>query len=211
MYSVLIADDHAMIRAGLRDWLQREPTISRCAESATSAETLQQLRQASWSLLVLDINLPDRSGLDILRQIRNTHPGVKVLVMSAFAERQYAVNVLRAGAVGYFAKDQGPAQFLNAVRTILSGQHYLSDAVSDLLVSALDEPEEQAAHARLTEREFQILCKLAEGRSVSEIGAQMFISAKTVSAYRARILAKMQMTTNADLTSYAVRTGLILA
>jgi two-component system, NarL family, invasion response regulator UvrY len=97
------------------------------------------------------------------------------------------------------------------VRTILSGQHYLSEAVSDLLVSALDEPEEQAAHAQLTEREFQILCKLAQGRSVSEIGAQMFISAKTVSAYRARILAKMQMTTNANLTSYALRTGLILA
>jgi len=131
----------------LREWLQREPSISRIAASATSAETLQQLRQAAWNLLVLDINLPDRSGLEILRQIRNTHPDLRVLAMSAFAEKQYAVTVLRAGAVGYFAKDQGPAEFLNAVRTILSGQHYLSGAVSDLLVSALDEPEERSAHA----------------------------------------------------------------
>jgi two-component system, NarL family, invasion response regulator UvrY len=209
MASVLIADDHAMIRAGLRQWLEQDRSVDAIDEASTGAETLQQLRQRQWDLVILDINMPDRSGIDILRHIRSGHPDTRVLVISGFSEKQYAINVLRAGAAGYLAKDQAPEEFMRAVHTVLAGRRFVSAALSEMLVSALDEPTEQPLHASLSQREFQILCKLAVGRSVSEIAQELFISVKTVSTYRARVLEKMKLTTNADLTTYALRNGLV--
>jgi DNA-binding NarL/FixJ family response regulator len=209
MARVLIADDHAMIRAGLRQWLEQDRTVEAIAEASTGAETLQQLREDHLDLVILDINMPDRSGIDILRHIRSGHPDTKVLVISGFSEKQYAINVLRAGAAGYLAKDQAPEEFMRAVHTVLAGRRFVSAALSEMLVSALDEPTEQPLHASLSQREFQILCKLAVGRSVSEIAQELFISVKTVSTYRARVLEKMKLTTNADLTTYALRNGLV--
>jgi len=209
MSSILIADDHAMVRAGLRRWLEKERSIETIGETASASETLQQLRDGSWDLVVLDINLPDRSGIDILRHIRTGHPETRVLVISAFAEKQYALYALRAGAAGYFAKDQPPEEFLRAVHVVLSGRRYASAALAELLVDALDEPTDQPLHAGLSQREFQILCKLAVGRSVSEIARELCISVKTVSTYRARVLEKMKFNTNADLTTYALKNGLM--
>jgi two-component system, NarL family, invasion response regulator UvrY len=209
MANVLIADDHAMIRAGLRQWLEQDRAVDQIAEASTGAETLQQLRDGHWDLVILDINMPDRSGIDILRHIRSGHPETRVLVISGFSEKQYAINVLRAGAAGYLAKDQAPEEFMRAVHTVLAGRRFVSAALSEMLVSALDEPTEQPLHATLSQREFQILCKLAVGRSVSEIAQELFISVKTVSTYRARVLEKMKLTTNADLTTYALRNGLV--
>jgi DNA-binding NarL/FixJ family response regulator len=209
MATVLIADDHAMIRAGLRQWLEHDRSIDAIAEASTGAETLQQLRDGRWDLVILDINMPDRSGIDILRHIRSGHPESRVLVISGFSEKQYAINVLRAGAAGYLAKDQAPEEFMRAVHTVLAGRRFVSAALSEMLVSALDAPTEQPLHAALSQREFQILCKLAVGRSVSEIAQELFISVKTVSTYRARVLEKMSLTTNADLTTYALRNGLV--
>jgi len=209
MARVLVADDHAMIRAGLRQWLEQDRSIEAIAEASTGAETLQQLRDGPWDLVILDINMPDRSGIDILRHIRSGHPDTRVLVISGFSEKQYAINVLRAGAAGYLAKDQAPEEFMRAVHTVLAGRRFVSAALSEMLVSALDEPTEQPLHASLSQREFQILCKLAVGRSVSEIAQELFISVKTVSTYRARVLEKMKLTTNADLTTYALRNGLV--
>jgi two-component system invasion response regulator UvrY len=209
MPRLLIADDHAMIRAGLRQWLEQDRAVEAIAEASTGAETLQQLREGHWDLVILDINMPDRSGIDILRHIRSGHPDTKVLVISGFSEKQYAINVLRAGAAGYLAKDQAPEEFMRAVHTVLAGRRFVSAALSEMLVSALDEPTEQPLHASLSQREFQILCKLAVGRSVSEIAQELFISVKTVSTYRARVLEKMKLTTNADLTTYALRNGLV--
>ena len=209
MAHVLIADDHAMIRAGLRQWLEQDRAVDQIAEASTGAETLQQLRDGHWDLVILDINMPDRSGIDILRHIRSGHPETRVLVISGFSEKQYAINVLRAGAAGYLAKDQAPEEFMRAVHTVLAGRRFVSAALSEMLVSALDEPTEQPLHASLSQREFQILCKLAVGRSVSEIAQELFISVKTVSTYRARVLEKMKLTTNADLTTYALRNGLV--
>jgi len=209
MSSILIADDHAMVRAGLRRWLEKERSIETIGETASASETLQQLRDGSWDLVVLDINLPDRSGIDILRHIRTGHPETRVLVISAFAEKQYALYALRAGAAGYFAKDQAPEEFLRAVHVVLSGRRYASAALAELLVDALDEPTDQPLHAGLSQREFQILCKLAVGRSVSEIARELCISVKTVSTYRARVLEKMKFNTNADLTTYALKNGLM--
>lgn len=209
MARVLVADDHAMIRAGLRQWLEQDRSIEAIAEASTGAETLQQLREGRWELVILDINMPDRSGIDILRHIRSGYPDTRVLVISGFSEKQYAINVLRAGAAGYLAKDQAPEEFMRAVHTVLAGRRFVSAALSEMLVSALDEPTEQPLHASLSQREFQILCKLAVGRSVSEIAQELFISVKTVSTYRARVLEKMKLTTNADLTTYALRNGLV--
>jgi two-component system, NarL family, invasion response regulator UvrY len=209
MPSVLIADDHAMIRTGLRHYLEQDRSITPIAECATGTETLEQLRKGQWDLVILDINMPDRSGIDILRHIRAGHPNTRVLVMSGFSEKQYAINVLRAGASGYLAKDQAPEEFLRAVRTVLSGKRFVSAALSEMLVGALDEPTDQPLHSALSQREFQIMCKLAVGRSVSEIAKEVSISVKTVSTYRARVLEKMNFKTNADLTTYALRNGLI--
>src|SRR5215510_6463102 len=164
MARVLIADDHAMIRAGLRRWLEQDRSVEAVAEACSGAETLQQLRDGSWDLVVLDINMPDRSGIDILRHIRSGHPQTRVLVISG---------------------------------------------LSEMLVNALDEPADRPLHASLSQREFQILCKLAVGRSVSEIAQELCISVKTVSTYRARVLEKMHLETNADLTTYALRNGLV--
>jgi two-component system, NarL family, invasion response regulator UvrY len=209
MAKVLIADDHAMIRAGLRRWLEQDRSIEAIAEAASGAETLQRLREGAWDLVVLDINMPDRSGIDILRHIRSGHPNTRVLVISAFAEKQYAIYALRAGAAGYLSKDQAPEEFMRAVHTVLAGRRFVSAALTEMLVSALDEPADRPLHAALSQREFQILCKLAVGRSVSEIAHELCISVKTVSTYRARVLEKMKLDTNADLTTYALRNGLV--
>jgi two-component system invasion response regulator UvrY len=208
MASVLIADDHAMLRAGLRLYLEQDPSITHIDESATGAGTLEQLRAASYDLLILDINMPDRSGIDILRQVRASHPQTRVLVLSGFAEKQYAVNVLRAGASGYVAKDQAPEELRRAVHTVLAGQRYVSETVNEALASP-GATADQPLHASLSQREFQIMCKIARGRSVSQIAAELSISVKTVSTYRARILEKMNMDNNAALTTYALRNELL--
>ena len=209
MARVLVADDHAMVRAGLRRWLEEDHSIEAVAEAASGAETLQQLREGNWDLVVLDINMPDRSGMDILRHIRSGHPSCRVLVISALSEKQYAIYALRAGAAGYVAKDQAPEDFMRAVHTVLAGRRFVSAVLAEMLVSALDEPADRPLHAALSQREFQILCKLAVGRTVSEIAQELCISVKTVSTYRARVLEKMNFTTNADLTTYALKNGLM--
>jgi len=209
MTRVLIADDHAVVRAGLRQFLEGDQSIREIGEAGTGRETLEQLRLSKWDLLLLDINMPDRSGLDVLRQVRSTHPQTRVLVLSGFPERQYAVNVLRAGASGFLSKESAPDELLKAVRIVLAGRRYVSSALAELLVSDLDGDAQQPLHTKLSEREFQILCKLAAGKAVSEIAAELCISVKTVSTYRTRLLQKMNFKTNADLTAYALHNALI--
>jgi DNA-binding NarL/FixJ family response regulator len=209
MSTILIADDHALFRAGLRQFLVQLLPGETFAEAASGNETMTCLQQQAWDLLMLDINMPDRSGLDILRYVRAGHPETKVLVLSAYPERQYALSVLRAGASGYVAKDAAPEELLKAVRTVLQGRRYVSDNLADLLLTDLDRGD-KPLHSLLSEREFQIFGKLAAGRSVSEIGRELCLSVKTISTYRTRILDKMGMKNNADLTSYALRNELIL-
>jgi len=209
MTRILIADDHAVVRAGLRQFLEADPAIRDIGEAASGHEALEKLRMGTWHLLLLDINMPDRSGLDILRQVRSTHPDTRVLILSGFPERQYAVNVLRAGASGFLSKESAPDELLKAVKTVLSGHRYVSGALAEQLASDLDGDAQRPLHSKLSEREFQILCKLAAGRAVSEIANELFISVKTVSTYRTRVLEKMNFKTNADLTAYALHNALI--
>jgi two-component system, NarL family, invasion response regulator UvrY len=209
MTRILIADDHPSVRAGLKQFLEEEPGVAEIGEAASGTATLDRLRESRWDLLILDINMPDRSGIDILKQIRVTHPNTKVLIVSGLPERQYAVNVIKAGASGFLTKESAPEELLKAARTVLQGRRYVSSALAELLVSDLDGDGDEPLHARLSEREFQIFCKLAAGRSVSEIANELCLSVKTVSTYRSRVLEKMSFKTNADLTTYALRNGLI--
>jgi DNA-binding NarL/FixJ family response regulator len=208
MARVLIADDHALFRAGLRQFLVQALPAGEIGEAASGNETLSCLQRGEWDLLVLDINMPDRSGLDILRHVRSGHPGTRVLVLSGYPERQYALNVLRAGAAGYIAKDCAPEELLKAVRMVLQGRRYVSDSLAELLLLDLDQAD-KPLHSLLSDREFQIFGKLAAGHGVSEIGRELCLSVKTVSTYRTRILEKMRMKSNADLTSYALRNEII--
>jgi DNA-binding NarL/FixJ family response regulator len=208
MTRVLIADDHALFRAGLRQFLAQSLSSADIGEAASGNETLTCLQQKEWDLLVLDINMPDRSGLDILRHVRSGHPATRVLVLSGYPERQYALNVLRAGASGYIAKDSAPDELLKAVRMVLQGRRYVSESLAELLLLDLDQAD-KPLHSLLSDREFQIFGKLAAGHGVSEIGRELCLSVKTVSTYRTRILEKMRMKSNADLTSYALRNEII--
>jgi two-component system, NarL family, invasion response regulator UvrY len=209
MLKILLADDHPMVRAGLRRILSEDRSVTEIGEAASGSETLEKLRLQSWDLLILDINMPDRSGLDILRNVRATYADTKVLVLSGLSERQYALNVLKAGASGYLPKECAPNDLLQAMRAVLQGRRYVSPQIAELLVTDLESDNDQPLHGRLSEREFQVFYKLASGRSVSAIGNELCLSVKTVSTYRSRILEKMNLRTNADITTYALRNQII--
>jgi two-component system invasion response regulator UvrY len=211
MSRILIADDHAVVRAGYRQFLEEEPAFTEIGETASGSETLDALRRGHWDLLLMDIHMPDRSGLDILKYVKSGYPSVRVLVMSGLPEEQYARNVLRAGASGYLSKGGSPDEFMKAVRLVLSGRRYVSASLAESMVAGLENPldQNQPLHTSLSVREFQIFRKVAAGDAVSHIASELSLSVKTVSTYRARILEKMSFTSNADMTSYAMRNGLI--
>lgn len=210
MPRVLIADDHAVVRAGLRQLLGADSAIDEIGEAESGQQTLDRLRESAWDLLVLDIAMPDRSGLDILKHVRSGFPETRVLILSGFPERQYGINVLRAGAHGFLGKESAAEELLKAVHTVLAGRRYISPTMSELLITEIDGNDAgQPIHAQLSEREFQIFCKLATGAAVSEIARELCLSVKTVSTYRSRVLEKLNFKSNADITSYALRNGLI--
>lgn len=211
MSRVLIADDHAVVRAGYRQFLETDPAITVIGEASSGNDTLDQLRLQHWDLLLMDIHMPDRSGLDILQHVTSGYPAVRVLIMSGLPEEQYARNVLRAGASGYLSKGGSPEELLKAVRTVLLGRRYVSASLAETMAADLESPADhnRPLHERLSAREFQICCKLASGTPASNIARELSLSVKTVSTYRARVLEKMNFSSNAELTGYALRNGLI--
>jgi DNA-binding NarL/FixJ family response regulator len=209
MAHILIVDDHAVVRAGLRQFLLDDPRITKVDEADSGTQAMEMMRRARYDLLVLDINMPGRSGLDILRNVTSAHPETRVLIVSGYPERQYAVNVLKSGASGYISKESAPEELLKAVHTVLAGRRYVSATLAEQLVSDLDVDNEKPMHSSLSEREFQIFCKLATGKAVSEIAQELCLSVKTVSTYRSRVLEKMNFVSNADITTYALRNGLM--
>jgi two-component system, NarL family, invasion response regulator UvrY len=208
---ILIADDHAVVRAGYRQFLEADSAITEIGECDSGSAALDALRRQKWDLLLMDIHMPDRSGIDILRHVVSGYPEVRVLIMSGLPEEQYARNVLRAGARGYLPKDGSPEEFMKAVRLVLSGRRYVSATLAEQMAGELssERAKDVPLHAQLSEREFQIFCKIAGGATVSAIAAELSLSVKTVSTYRTRVLEKMQFSSNADLTAYALRNGLI--
>jgi two-component system, NarL family, invasion response regulator UvrY len=211
MSRVLIADDHAVVRAGYKQFLEADSSITEVGEVASGSEALDALRRKEWDLLLMDIHMPDRSGLDILKHVTSGYPDVRVLIMSGLPEEQYARNVLRAGASGYISKGGSPDEFMKAVHLVLNGRRYVSAALAESMAAALENPRDQSQplHTALSAREFQIFCKLASGAAVNRIAEELSLSVKTVSTYRSRILEKMSFSSNADMTSYAMRNGLI--
>jgi DNA-binding NarL/FixJ family response regulator len=211
MSRVLVADDHAMVRAGYKTFLTADPSITEVGEAASGNETLSMLRRKKWDLLLMDIHMPERTGLDILKHVTSGYPEVRVLIISGLPEEQYARNVLRAGASGYLSKDGSPEELLKAVGVVLNGRRYVSDALAEALAADLEKPldRNQPVHSALTPREFQIFLKIASGVSVSKIAEELSLSVKTISTYRGRILEKMSLKSNAELTGYALKNGLI--
>ena len=209
MIRVIVCDDHAVVRRGIRDTLSEASDIEVTAEAGSYTEVRAALRSAACDVLVLDLNMPGRGGLEVLQSLRETDSPVKVLVVSMFAEDQYALRCLRAGAQGYLNKAGDPADLVRAVRTVAQGQNYVTPEVAQMLVSSLSNPGQQALHASLSERELQTLVKIASGRRLSEIAEELMLSPKTVSVYRARVLEKLKLGSNAELTLYAVRNQLV--
>jgi two-component system invasion response regulator UvrY len=207
---VAVVDDHELVRIGLKQIIEAQPDFTWVGDAATGKDALEVLRSKPCDVLLLDLSLPDMSGLDVLRRIKSHHETVATLVLSAFPEKQYGLNVLRAGASGFVTKTAAPDELCRAIRAAARGGRYVSPELAEVLVSGMQGPTgNEPPHAALSEREFQIFCKLAEGQSVTEIGQALFLSVKTVSTYRTRILEKMGMKSNADMTYYAIKNQLV--
>jgi two-component system invasion response regulator UvrY len=206
---VAVVDDHQLVRIGLKQIIEAQSDFAWVGEAKNGREALTMLRGTPCDVLLLDLSLPDMSGLDVLRQIKAHHETVATLVLSAYPENQYGLNVLRAGASGFLSKNADDGELCRAIRAAMRGGRYVSPELAEMLVSGLQGAPGEPRHSVLSEREFQIFCKLAEGKSVSEIAAKLFLSVKTVSTYRTRILEKMAMKTNADITYYAIKNNLL--
>ena len=209
MIHVILCDDHALIRRGIRDTLIDAGDIQVVGEAADYGELRALLRQKACDVLVLDINLPGRSGLDALHALKEEGSPLKVLVVSMYPEDQYAIRALKAGAQGYVNKGGDPGQLVSAVRTVASGRKYVTPEIAQMLVESLTAPVTEAAHERLSDRELQTLVLIASGKRLSDIAEELSLSPKTVSVYRARVLEKLALTNNAEMTVYAIRNGLV--
>jgi len=209
MIRILIADDHAIVRAGLRQFIADEKDMVVAGEAADGMETLAFVRGEECDVVLLDISMPGKNGIDTLRQLKRSRPELPVLILSAYSEQQFAVSLLRAGASGYINKESASEQLVSAIRTVIKGGKYVSPSVAQVLVSGLSSEGDKPLHSTLSKREFQIFYRLAAGASVSKIAEELYLSVKTVSTYRARILEKMHMTSNAELTYYAVKNKVI--
>ena len=209
MIHVVLCDDHAMVRRGIRDTLTEAPDIQVTGEASGYADVKDVLRITPCDVLVLDLNLPGRGGLEVLASLRESASPTRVLIVSMFAEDQYALRCLRAGAHGYLNKAGDPAELIQAVRAIANGRKYVTPAVSEMLVDSLSASGTEALHALLSEREMQTLLKIASGKKLSDIALELMLSPKTVSVYRARLLEKLKLANNAELTVYAIRNELV--
>jgi two-component system, NarL family, invasion response regulator UvrY len=209
MIRVILCDDHALIRRGIRDTLADEADMHIVGEAADYTELRGLMRNQACDVLVLDINLPGRSGLDVLHVLKDEGSPVKVLVVSMHPEDQYAIRALRGGAYGYVNKGGDPQAIVNAVRTVAQGRKYVTPEMAEKLVESLTAPATELPHQKLSDRELQTLVMIASGKRLSDIAEQLMLSPKTVSVYRARVLEKMQLANNSELTVYAIRNGLV--
>jgi two-component system invasion response regulator UvrY len=209
MTKILIADDHTVVRRGLKQILLEEFPFAFIDEVGDAEELIKKVMKDEWDVIISDLSMPGRSGLESLQQIKQYHPKLPVLILSVHPEEQYAIRVLKAGASGYLNKDLAPEELVKAVNCVLSGKKYITASIAEKLASTLDLDGEKARHEFLSDREFEVLKFLAAGKSVSDIAEQLSLSVTTVSTYRARIMTKMNLKTNADLTLYAIEHKLL--
>lgn len=209
MIKVILCDDHAMVRRGIRDTISEATDIQVVGEASSYPELRELMRKVEADVLVLDLNMPGRGGLEVLAALKEEGSTVKTLVVSMYPEDQYAIRCLRAGARGYLNKAGEPAELVAAIRTVMQGRKYVTADVAQMLVDTLNAPESEELHASLSERELQTLQKIASGKKLSDIAEELMLSPKTVSVYRARVLEKLHLANNAELTVYAIRNGIV--
>jgi DNA-binding NarL/FixJ family response regulator len=209
MIRILVADDHAIVRRGLRQIVADESDMEVVGEAQTTQEILDLARQEEWDVIVLNISMPGRGGFEALKALKQTHSKRPVLVLSMYPEDQFAVRAFRAGAAGYMTKESAPEELVQAIRKVVRGGKYVSPSLAEKLAAELGEDAERPPHEALSEREYHVLCLLASGKTVTQIAAEMSLSVKTISTYRARLLEKMRMKTNAEVTRYAIEHRLV--
>jgi DNA-binding NarL/FixJ family response regulator len=208
MIKILIADDHAVVRRGLKQIVSETPDIVAAGEASTGHEVLNQVRCNDYDAVILDISMPGGDGLNILKQIRREKPKMPILVLSVHPEDQYAMRALRAGAAGYLTKESAPEELITAIRRISGGRKYVSSLLAEKLASLIAVDSEKKLHEELSDREYQVLCMIASGKRMKDIASELCLSIKTIGTYRSRILEKMRMKNNAELTHYAIKHGL---
>lgn len=209
MIRVLIADDHAIVRKGLKQLLLEEYPTAKIGEAGDAETLLSAIVQAEWDVVICDMNMPGRSGLDALNQIKQTNPKLPVLIISMYPEDQYALRVLKAGASGYLGKETVHEELIKAIKTVLQGRRYITATVAEKLAESFNTDTTKKPHELLSDREFDVFKLLASGKSVSEIAEQLSLSATTISTYRARVMEKMNIHSNAELARYAIENKII--
>ncbi len=205
---VLIADDHAIVRQGLRQILSDTPDLTVAGEAENGVQAVQMVRAGDWDVVLMDVSMPDRNGIDALKLIKKEHPRLPVLILSMYPEEQYAIRALKAGAAGYLTKQSAPELLVTAIRQVASGKKYVSPSLAEELANAIGDDSERPPHEKLSDREYQTLCMIASGKTPAEIAEALNLSVKTVSVYRARLLEKMNLRNNAELTHYGLKHGL---
>ena len=205
---VLIADDHAIVRQGLRQILSDTPDLTVSGEAENGVQAVQMVRTGEWDVVLMDVSMPDRNGIDALKLIKKEYPRLPVLILSMYPEEQYAIRALKAGAAGYLTKQSAPELLVTAIRQVASGKKYVSPSLAEELANAIGDDSERPAHEKLSDREYQTLCMIASGKTPTEIAEALNLSVKTVSVYRARLLEKMNLRNNAELTHYGLKHGL---
>lgn len=208
MIRILVVDDHAVVRDGLRRIFEEAPGETAFGEASTAEEAMRLVREANWDAVVLDISLGGRNGLEVLKELKQIRPMLPVLILSMYPEEQYARRAFRAGAAGYVTKDSSRAELVNAVNKVIEGRRYVSPALAEKLVFDIQRGTDSPLHEALSDREFEVMRLIASGKTVGEIAEILSLSDKTISTYRARLLEKMRMRTNAELTHYAIKNKL---
>ncbi len=209
MIRILIADDHAIVREGLKQVASDVPDMVVADEACDGLDVLSKVRRNQYDVIVLDIHMPGPSGIDILRQLKSEQPTLPILVLSMYPEEQYAVRALRAGASAYLTKGSAPDELVAAIRKVSLGGRYVTASLAEKLASYLQADWARPAHEELSDREYQVMCMIASGKTLTEIGEELSLSVKTISTYRSRVLAKMRLHNNAELTRYAIESGLV--
>jgi len=209
MLKILIADDHPIVRQGLKQILSEESDMGVFGEAQNSQEVLELVQKQDWDIVILDITMPGRGGIDVLKELKHERPKLPVFMLSVHPEDQYAVRALKAHASGYMTKDSAPEELVKAIRKILRGGKYISSTLAEKLAFDLETETEKLLHETLSDREYQVMLMIGSGKTVSEIAEELSLSVKTIDTYRARILEKMKMRTNAELTHYAIKNKLV--
>lgn len=209
MIKILVVDDHTIVRKGIKQILEDNPDIAVVDEASNGQEVMNKVRDNDYHLVILDISLPGRGGLDVLKQLKIIKPELPVLILSMYPEEQYAIRSIRAKASGYLTKESAPDELIDAIRKVADGKKYITSSLAEKLAFEIEVDNKKSVHELLSDREYQVMCMIASGKRIKEISELLSLSVKTVSTYRSRILKKMNMRNSAQITHYAIKSGLV--